>query len=146
MTRQEFMEIAGYFANPIRNTRIEVEGRPSIINRYALRYAADSGLPFPIGADSITVLDENANKWGREMRIYFSTLSGSIIPPILDGLKTSQGRPGYDTWNLRLNNRDIIDDLILIGFTIGDPQDLARIQSNIPLVDNIDFNNGYNLP
>ncbi len=143
MTKQEFFEIAGYFANPIRITRIEIEGRQITINNYAIRYLNETGLQFPFGTDSITSLPDNANKRGREMRIYFS--SQSMIPPIITHLMTVGGRPGYDEWDKRLNSRDIIDDLISIGFVLGNPQSLSRIQGHISAFDLNDFNNGFNM-
>jgi hypothetical protein len=35
MNRNDFFEIAGYFANPIRNCRIEIEARTNTINNYS---------------------------------------------------------------------------------------------------------------
>ena len=38
MTNQNFFELAGYFANPTRNTRIEIEAKQSVINTYKDTY------------------------------------------------------------------------------------------------------------
>jgi hypothetical protein len=146
MTRQEFFEIAGYFANPIRNTRIEIEAREKTINNYAPHYLAQTGLNFPFGADSVTMLDNNADKWGREMRLYFTVTNQAGIPHLVSQVMTVGGRPGYDTWDQRVNSKDIIDELFDIGFTLGDPQNLGRIQALIPAADLNDFNNGFNAP
>jgi hypothetical protein len=146
MTRQEFFEIAGYFANPIRNSRIELEAREITINNYAILYQTKTGLPLPLGTDSITSLPDNANKWGREMRLYFTLTNQTAIPQLVDQLKTVGGRHGYDLWDQRLNSRDIIDDLLEIGFTLGGPQDIDRIRGLIPNTDLNDFNNGFNRP
>lgn len=145
MTRQEFFEIAGYFANPVRKVRIELEARESIISKFAPIYFGKTGIHFPFGADSITTLPDNANKWGREMRLYFSLTNHLTIPTLLDHLKTGGGRFGYDDWSNRLNNRDLIDDLLEIGFTLGGPQDEVRIRGLIPASDLNDFNKGFNL-
>jgi hypothetical protein len=144
MTRQEFFEIAGYFANPIRNTRIEIEARQTTINNYAPHYLAKTGLNFPFGADSVTTLDNNADKWGREMRLYFTITDLASIPNLINQLMTIGGRPGYDLWDQRLNSKDIIDELFAIGFELGHPQDLARIQGLITGADLNAFNNGLN--
>lgn len=145
MTRQEFFEIAGYFANPSRNTRIEIEARQTTINNYAPYYLAQTGLNFPIGADSVTTLANNADKWGREMRLYFTVTNAASIPNVINQLMTNGGRPGYDIWDKRLNNKDIIDSLFEIGFKLGHPQDFARIQALITGPDLAAFSNGFNL-
>jgi hypothetical protein len=146
MNRQEFFEIAGYFANPIRNSRIELEAREITINNYATHYLAMTGLPLPVGSDSITSLTNDADKWGREMRLYFTLTDQLGIPQLVDQLKTVGGRYGYDLWDQRLNNKDIIDDLLQIGFTLGEPQDETRIRGFIEITDLIYFNNGFKRP
>ncbi|NJL77141.1 MAG: hypothetical protein HC892_21120 [Saprospiraceae bacterium] len=146
MTRYEFFEIAGYFANPIRNTLIEIEARQTTINNYAPHYLAKTGLNFPFGADSVTTLKNDADKWGREMRLYFTVTNQTGIPNLINQLMTIGGRPGYDIWNQRLNSIDIIDELFAIGFVLGHPQDLARIQASITGADLTAFNNGLNRP
>jgi hypothetical protein len=144
MTRQEFFQAAGYFANPIRNTRIEIEARAKTINNYNPTYVALTGAPIPIGSDSVYILPDNANKWGREMRLYFNESNQAGTPHLVSQLMTVGGRPGYAIWNQRLNSKDIIDELFEIGFTLSHPQDLARIQALIPAADQNDFNYGYN--
>lgn len=144
MSRQEFFEIAGYFANPLRNTRIEIEARLTTINNYAPSYAAKTGLNFPFGEDSVTTLANNADKWGREMRLYFTVTNVANIPNIINQLMTIGGRPGYDIWDQRLNSKDIIDELFEFGFTLGHPQDTARIQALIEGSDLTAFNCGLN--
>lgn len=144
MTRQEFFEIAGYFANPIRNTLIEIEARQTTINNYAPYYLAKTGLNFPFGADSVTTLSDNADKWGREMRLYFRVTNVATIPNLITQLMTIGGRPGYDLWDQRLNSKDIIDELFEIGFTLGHPQDVARIRALVTGADLTAFNNGFN--
>ena len=144
MTRQEFFEIAGYFANPIRNTRIEIEARENTINAYDATYAALTGAGIQRNSDSVYVLPNDADKWGREMRLYFTVTNAAAVPVIIDNLMTVGGRPGYDLWDQRLNSKDIIDDLFQIGFTLGHPQDLTRIQALIPAPDQTHFDLGFN--
>ena len=144
MTRQEFFEIAGYFANPIRNVRIEIEAREITLNNYAPHYLAKTGLNLVVGSDSVTSLRNDADKRGREMRLYFIVTDQTTIPPIVILLMTIGGRPGYDIWDQRLNSKDIIDELLAVGFTLGHPQDVGRIQALIPAVDLNYFNTGFN--
>lgn len=144
MTRQEFFEIAGYFANPIRNTRIEIEARENTINAYDATYTRLTGAGIQRNSDSVYVLPNDADKWGREMRLYFTVTDDTAVPAIIDNLMTIGGRPGYDLWDQRLNSKDIIDDLFQIGFTLGHPQDLTRIQALIPVPDQNHFDLGFN--
>jgi hypothetical protein len=144
MTRQEFFETAGYFANRIRNTRIEIEARQNTINNYIPTYSTLTGAPLPIGEDSIYILPNNADKWGREMRLYFTCTNAARVPQLVGALMTVGGRPGYDLWDQRLNSKDIIDELFVIGFRLGHPQNLAGIQALIPAADLTHFNRGFN--
>lgn len=144
MTRQEFFEIAGYFANPIRNTRIEIEARENTINAYDATYTRLTGAGIQRNSDSVYVLPNDADKWGREMRLYFTVTNDTAVPAIIDHLMTIGGRPGYDLWDQRLNSKDIIDDLFQIGFTLGHPQDITRIQALIPAPDQNHFDLGFN--
>jgi hypothetical protein len=146
MTRNEFYQIVGYFANPSRNTRIEIEAKRNTITKYVPVYQTLSGNQFPIGNDTVYVLDDTADKWGREMRLYFTAGDINAIPPIIDNLKTGGGRPGYDLWNYRLNHRDIIDDLFSVGFSLQYPQDFNQIQSKVASSDLPAFNLGFNAP
>lgn len=144
MTRQEFFETAGYFANPIRNTRIEIEARENTVNNYAPTYLAKTGSAIPVGTDSVYVLANDADKWGREMRLYFTCTNAGTVPQFIRNLMTVGGRPGYDLWDQRLNSRDVIDELFDIGFRLGDPQILAQIQAAIPAADRANFDIGFN--
>ena len=143
MTDQDFFELAGYFANPIRSTRIEIEAKENILNDYKAIYKDLTGNSLPIGADSVVKLPNNADKWGREMRLYFSLTNEDNTPQSVDKQMTVGGRPGYDTWNKRLNSRDIIDRLFEYGFRLGDIQDLDSIQSLIPVEFEEDFQRGF---
>lgn len=145
MTKQEFFEIAGYFANPIRKTRIEIEASQSTINAFNPTYTTLTGRSIPIGTDSVYVLPNNADKWGREMRLYFTISNPASIPHLVDQLMTVGGRPGYDIWSQRLNSKDIIDKLFEIGFTLGYPQNPEEIRALIPITNLNDFNNGFTL-
>lgn len=146
MNKADFFEAVGYFANPRRNTRIEVEARQRTINNYAPTYLAQTGLPLPVTNDAVCILPDDANKWGREMRIYFTRTDRSVLPNIIAGLETGGGRFGYDKWNQRLNNKDIIDELFDYKYVIGEPQDEVAIRLSVPAGSVTDFDRGYNLP
>lgn len=146
MTHADLFETAGYFANPIRNSRIEIEARQKTITAYGAAYFTLTGTNLPVGSDAVYILPDNANKWGREMRLYFVCADRSMLPLAIAGLETEGGRPGYEMWNQRLNNKDIIDELLHYKFVIGNPQDEAAIRASIPTLYIADFDRGYNLP
>lgn len=146
MTQAELFEVAGYFANPIRNTRIEIEAKQRTLANYSPAYLAQTGQPLLIPSDAVTSLSNEANKWGREMRLYFSHPNTSALPTSIINLVTVGGRPGYDQWSDRLNSKDIIDELFDYGFLIGHPQNEIVIRARIPSAYLSDFNRGYSIP
>lgn len=146
MTRSEFFEMAGYFANPARNTRIELEAKQNTINSYNAAYIAKTGESIPVRSDSVYILSNNADKWGREMRLYFTVTHYRNIPRLITQFMTVGGRPGYDIWNQRLNSIEIIDQLLDVGFRLGHPQDINLIRGSIPVAHINDFDNGFNIP
>ena len=143
MKNQNVFELAGYFANPTRNTRIEIEAKQSVINTYKDTYKQLTNTSLPIGTDSVVVLPNSADKWGREMRLYFSCSNLTNVPQSINGHITVGGRPGYDDWNKRLNSGDIIDRLFEFGFRLGHPQDHEFIKDQIPEEFLRDFQDGY---
>lgn len=143
MTNQNFFELAGYFANPIRNTRIEIEAKESVINSYKETYENLTGTSLPIRTDSVVTLPNNADKWGREMRLYFSCTNAGSVPQSVNDQMTVGGRPGYDDWNKRLNSGDIIDRLFEYGFRLGHPQHLGTIKALVPDKFLKDFQRGF---
>ncbi|MCC6722940.1 MAG: hypothetical protein IT258_00420 [Saprospiraceae bacterium] len=145
MTEQEFFEIAGYFANPNRNTRIEIEGKRKVILKYSTDYESITGSEIDLDEDYVTLLEDDADKWGREMRIYFSCEDEDALPDSINDLKTVGGRHGYEQWSHRLNNRDVIDRLFSYGFRLGEFQDEDEIRASIPEDFIEDFENGYDI-
>ncbi len=143
MTNQDFFELVGYFANPIRNTRIEIEAKESIINAYKETYKNLTGTSLPTRTDSVVTLPNNADKWGREMRLYFSCTNSESTPQSVSNQMTVAGRPGYEDWNKRLNSGDIIDRLFEYGFRLGHPQHQGNIEAQIPEKFLKDFQRGF---
>lgn len=139
MTDQEFWELAGYFANPIRETRIELEGKTSHIESFMTK----EKLTFPSISDSITYLDEDANKWGLETRLYF--IYKTSAPNLVSSSMTICNRYGYERWNQRLNSKEIITRLLKNGFVIGEPQSVNSIRTNVPESYVNDFEQGFNM-
>lgn len=147
MTIQEITEIAGYLANPKRLTHLEVELPHSMVAKYSSIYTAASGLPFPGAVDpSVYVIPPGGNKWGREMRCYIYITDAASFPASLTGIATIGGRPGYEIYDTRVNNKALIDELIELGFVIGSPQDEIRIRASVDPALIAHFNTGYSMP
>lgn len=143
MTNQNFFELAGYFANPIRNTRIEIEAKKSVIDNYNETYEKLTGESIPIRPDYVVILSNNADKWGMEMRLYFFCANTKSVPQLVNDQMTVNGRPGYENWNKRLNSIEIINNLFALGFRIGQPQNDELIKNRIPEEFLSDFQRGY---
>lgn len=145
MTPNQISEIAGFLTNSSRISHLEIEIPQRSIRNYILKYeTATGGILFPaLPNESVYIIPTGGNKWGREMRIYFHHIDDATIPAQLLPLLTVGGRPGYDNYNLRVNNVALLDSLIAFGFVLGSPQNEARIRSLIPNPLLGDFNNGY---
>ncbi|WP_034920893.1 hypothetical protein [Gillisia sp. CAL575] len=119
MTTQELNQAYEYFTQPNVQTYIEAEVANSSLNRFERDYAEYTGnQPLPIDTNSkpYFVLGPEANKWGIELRIYFTE---DNIPEFLDTLSTSNTRPGYEIYDRRINNNELINYLFSRGFTLG---------------------------
>lgn len=124
---ENFYFILGYLANPIRRTLIEAEMHPnrqqSFVNDYSL-LTENFSLPARTDRAPYYVWSEDANKWGLELRVYF--LASNSLPEQFNDVETIANRPGYETYNHRINSVDIINRLFENGFILAD-QDYSRI-------------------
>ena len=148
MNKKDLVLIAGYLANPKRNTLIEIEMHPNSRERFEKWYKeVSNNFPLPARTDisPYYIWPEGANKWGRQSRVYFS--SNQNIPEILSSIlepREINTRHGYEQFDKRFNGNDIIDRLIELGFVVG-TQDTNRIRNFIP-EDYLEiFERGFNL-
>jgi hypothetical protein len=127
MQLEELEEIRTYLADPNRNLLIEAEmsnsRRDSFVNQYEI---LTGNYPLPQNENEVPflVLDPGSNKWGLELRGYFN--SDDNIPDSLQNLCIANNRPGYEQFNTRLNNNEVILYLFENGFILGN-QDYNRI-------------------
>jgi hypothetical protein len=148
MNTEDLILIAGYLANIERNTLIEIEMHPNSRERFEQWYAdVTNNFPLPERTDTTPyyIWPEDANKWGRQSRVYFS--SNQNIPQVLSSIlepREINTRHGYEQFDKRFNGNDIIDKLFELGFVIG-RQDTNRIRRFIP-EDYLEiFERGFNL-
>lgn len=121
MEQQELQEIIQYF-NSIRNQNriwIEVEMPNSSKTSFDAKYQRLTNLPVPSVSDVYPyyVWPLGTNKWGVELRVYF--LSDDSMPISMRRLLTDNSRNGYEMYNYRLNNNDVIWELFANGFHLG---------------------------
>lgn len=144
MTVQQLAKVAGYLANPARHTTLELEIPAESIIRYRSIYEAHTrDKAFPKRTKHVYVIPKGGNKWGREMRIYFNADNTASVPPQLTALASKSNRPGYEQYNRRVNNNELIDRLIEDGFILGSIQDPARIRGRMPVALRKYFDQGF---
>ncbi|KAA6342223.1 hypothetical protein EZS27_010021 [termite gut metagenome] len=149
MTDQEFYTNVGYLANPIRETNIEAEMHPRRQQSFITDYASwTNNYPLPTNTTvrPYYIWDEDTNKYGLELRVYF--VSNENMPQSLYNMlepRKVQNRPGYENWKRRISINGNITPLLQVGFVLGTPQDENRIRALIPAQFVNDFNHGYNL-
>lgn len=94
---------------------IEAEGKMSSINNFIDRYNRDFGATLRATDDGIILLQDDANKWGLELRLYVRS-----CPPInVKRLGFTHNNAYRNDFTYRLNNNDIVNFLFDIGYRIG---------------------------
>lgn len=106
--------IADYFESTSQEVFIEAEGKPSHIRKFIDDYNRKYGENLQMMDEGLIVLQEDANKWWLELRIYFNDKAG--MPDDVKVTKNTVYRPEY---RYRINNNDIIRELFDYGYRIG---------------------------
>lgn len=112
------MEVVNTMDNFFRESRqeifIEAEGKKSKILEFVNDYNARYQENLRITDEGLIVLQDNANKWGLELRLYFNDKSG--VPDEVQVTRNSVYRPEY---SFRINDVKIIKELFEHGYRIG---------------------------
>lgn len=90
---------------------IEAEGRPSRLANFYADYNAMYSPAINGNTDGIIVLEENANKWGLELRLYLH-----FAPRCIQSTRNRVYRKEYE---YRINDVDVIWKLFDLGYRIG---------------------------
>ncbi|MFQ7765659.1 MAG: hypothetical protein ACLRHP_01670, partial [Blautia sp.] len=113
--QEESMSIARDLDEFIKNSRdnvfIEAEGKPSRLKKFYTEYNEMYSPSINNNTNGIIVLEEDANKWGLELRLYLH-YNPSFIKATRN--KVYRGEYGY-----RINDVDIIKDMFKLGYRIG---------------------------
>lgn len=103
--------LANFIQNNDSNIFIEAEGRPSRLTSFFSEYNSKYDPIIDWDTDGIIVLDEDANKWGLELRLYLH-----VMPDCIESTHNTVYRSEY---SYRVNNKDVIGELFDLGYRIG---------------------------
>ncbi len=90
---------------------IEAEARPSRLSSFYNEYNGKYGPSINDATDGVIVLDEDANKWGLELRLYLH-----YQPTCMQATRNTVYRSEYF---YRINDVDIIWEMFDLGYRIG---------------------------
>ena len=90
---------------------IEAEGKPSTLKNFFTSYNSLYSPSISNQTDGIICLEETANKWGLELRLYLH-----YSPNFIHATSTSSYRNNYP---YRINDKNLIEDLFILGYRIG---------------------------
>lgn len=112
------MNIVGKIVNFIEDNGqeifIEAEGKPSRIKNFVREYNEKYNESLLLTDDGLIILQDDANKWGLELRLYLNDASG--IPNEVKVTKNTVYRSEY---KYRINDKAIIMALFEYGYRIG---------------------------
>lgn len=90
---------------------IEAEGRPLRLRNFYSEYNSMYSPRINDSTNGIIVLDEDANKWGLELRLYLHENPSCI--------KATRNRVYRKEYAYRINDVDVINDMFNLGYRIG---------------------------
>lgn len=90
---------------------IEAEGKPSRLRNFYAKYNGMYTPEINNDTDGIIVLEEDANKWGLELRLYLHNR-----PSCIQATKNTVYRSEY---SYRVNDVNVIWELFDLGYRIG---------------------------
>lgn len=94
---------------------IEAEARPSSMRNFIDKYNSSYGETLSINDDGIILLQEDANKWGLELRLYVT----NCPPANVKCLGFTHNEAYRNNFSYRLNNNEIVKYLFDQGYRIG---------------------------
>lgn len=94
---------------------IEAEGKPSSMNNFISKYNLDYHETLSVFDDGIILLQDDANKWGLELRLYVRD-----CPPVnVRALGFTHNDAYRNDFSYRLNSNEIVRFLFDQGYRIG---------------------------
>ncbi len=113
-------KLAAYLSSPARNVRMEAEGTRDTLQKFFEDYRHLTSEQLDFDTDGVVPLQDSADKWGLELRLYISDVTG--FPDEYAQYLTSNTRfeERYRPYAARLNSNSLIMQLIERGLRIGD--------------------------
>lgn len=94
---------------------IEAEARPGRMRNFIAWYNETYDQTLSIADDGVILLQEDANKWGLELRLYV----GTCPPPNVRALGFTCNDAYRNDYPYRLNDNDVVMALFERGYRIG---------------------------
>lgn len=107
-------ELDIFIKNTNQHVFIEAEGKPDRINLFIRDYNSQFSPIINAKTSGIIKLQEDANKWGLELRLYLYDVSG--VPNSIEVTRNKKYRNEYP---YRINDIEIIMELFKLGYRIG---------------------------
>lgn len=108
-------QIDQFFQETGQKVFIEVEAKKSRVIKFINEYNSNYNSSISISDEGIIALDEDANKWGLELRCYFNDRTG--FP---SGVQTTSNRAYRPEYPFRFNDVEVIMELFDLGYRIGE--------------------------
>jgi len=107
-------QIDDFFKNSGQTVFIEAEAKESRMRDFIAEYNRRLSENLSISDEGIISLENDANKWGLELRCYFNNRNG--FPA---GVQITSNRAYRPEYSYRFNDVDLIWDLFDLGYRIG---------------------------
>lgn len=104
-------ELDYFIRNNSDNVFIEAEGKPSRLRKFYAEYNLKYSPSINNDSEGIIVLEEDANKWGLELRLYMHYNPTCI--------HATRNRAYRNEYGYRINDVDVIKNLFELGYRIG---------------------------
>lgn len=93
------------------NIFIEAEGKPSRLKKFYAEYNSMYSPSINDSTNGIIVLENNANKWGLELRLYLHHSPTCV--------QATRNRTYRCEYAYRINDVDVIREMFELGYRIG---------------------------
>ena len=107
-------QIDYFFKSTGQTVFIEAEAKESRMRNFIAEYNSRLSENLNISDEGIISLENDANKWGLELRCYFNDRNG--FP---GGVQITSNRAYRPEYSYRFNDVDVIWDLFNLGYIIG---------------------------
>lgn len=94
---------------------IEAEAKPNRMHNFIEEYNQTYNEHLSVYDDGIILLQEDANKWGLELRLYVK----NCPPPNVRRLGFTHNESYRNDYSYRLNDNDVVKYLFSCGYRIG---------------------------